>query len=251
MKVYLSMKFDDMKSRFRNRKDKRKRVDQDLPLNVRWGSRVEISEAPFLLREGSGFVAYPGAESLIGAFSRVSMGGLPTVRFYMKDRENPQSESMLLVATSSNGGGSQHEIYLFREKEEIPLYYTRMDEAPNEDAVENSVDFWIGSEEGIIGMPYFHSPDEVTYERLWEPENEARIDGASFNEDIKMDAYGEQTLQVEHLGTALYARAFEGLGGEQDEYMLPTVEHDETGFRVRIWIGMPLSEADLGFPDAV
>ena len=124
MKVYLSMKFDDIKTRFRNRKDKRARVDKDLPLNVRWGSRVEISEAPFLLREGYGFVPYPGPESLIGAFSRVDMAGLPTVRFYMKDRENPDSESMLLVASSPDGGNTQDEIYLFREKEEIPMYYT-------------------------------------------------------------------------------------------------------------------------------
>lgn len=251
MKVYLSMKIDDLKTRFRDRKDKRVRIDQDLPLNVRWGSRVEISEAPFLLREGSGFVPYPGSESLIGAFSRVDMAGLPTARYYMKDRDNPDSESMLLVARSPNSESTSDEIFLFREKEEIPMYYTRMDEAPNEDAVENAVDFWIGNAEGIIGMPYFHSPDEVTYERLWEPDNEERIAGAKFIEDIKMDPYGEQTLQVEHMGTMLYARTFEGIGGAQDEYMLPTVEHDDSGFRVRIWLGLPLSEADLGFPDAV
>ena len=251
MRVYLSMKVDDVKNRFRNRGDKRERIDDALPMNLRIGSRVQISEAPFLLTSETGQLKFPGEESLIGAFSKVSMAGLSTARFYLKDRENPDEESMLMITEEPKDSASNAEMYLFRELEEIPLYHVKLNDAPNEDATVNTVDFWIEKNDGIIGMPLFHTPDELTYERLWEPTNDNRISGAEFTETLNLDPFGEQSLKVEHLCTVLYARTFEGLAGEHDEFLLPTVERDEEGFRVRIWVGMSLSQGDVTFPDAL
>ena len=250
MKVYLGMKVDEIRTRIKNRGEKKERIDLNLPLDLRFGSRVQISEAPFLLTGDETPLLYPGPESLIGAFSESTMAGMKTFRLYLKDREDSSQESMLMILMADDEKAVD-EVYLFREFTEVPLYYVALDEIPNDGDEANAVDFWIGKAEGILGMPLFHTPDELTYERLWEPDRDARIPPLTLNETVNMDPYAESTMEIEHLGTMLYARTFEGIGMECDEYLLPTVEKDDDGFRVRIWVGMQVSESDLSFPDAL
>ena len=250
MKVYVSMKVDDLKTKFQNRGKNVKRIDGELPLNLRFGSRIQISEAPFLLTGEQGLLKYPGEESLIGGFSEVDMAGLKTYRLYLKDRDDDSQESMILVIMNDKGDAAD-ELYLFREYEEIPLYYANVDEVSKEGDEIHAVQFWIDESEGIIGMPMFHTPDDYSYERQWNHDADERIAELKFHESINLDPYGELALEVEHLGTMVYARTFDGIGIECDEYLLPTIEKDDDGFRVRIWIGMPLAESDLVLPDAV
>ena len=250
MKVYLGMKVDELKDRFKNRSADKSRVDLDLPLDLRMGSRIQISEAPFLLTGEESMLQYPGEESLVGGFSDSKMAGLRTFRLYLKDRDRESQESMLMLLTD-DAGKNVDELYLFREYTEVPLYYVKMNEIPSDGDEVNSVDFWIDDSEGIIGMPLFHTPEELTYERLWEPDRDARIPALQFSEQVNLDPYGESVLEVEHLGTMLYARTHDSVGGSCDEYLLPTVEKDDEGFRVRIWVGMPLSQSDLTLPDAL
>lgn len=250
MKVYLGMKVDELKDRFRNRAENKDRIDLDLPMDLRMGSRIQISEAPFILTGEETPLQYPGDESLIGGFSDSSMAGLKTYRLYLKDRDDESQESMLMVLMADDST-TVDELYLFREYTEVPLYYVDLSEVPSDGDEVNAVDFWISESEGIIGMPLFHTPEELTYERLWESDRDARIPALNFVETVNLDPYGESVMEIEHLGTMLYARTFEGIGVECDEYLLPTVEKDEDGFRVRIWVGMQLSQTDLTLPDAL
>lgn len=250
MKVYLGMKVDELRTRFRNRSDKKERIDTALPLDLRMGSRIRLSEAPFLLMGDQTPLQFPGDESLVGAFSESEMAGMRTFRLYLKDREDESQESMLLVLMGEDRQ-SVDEIYLFREYIELPLYYVGLNEVPDNGDEVNAVDFWIGESEGILGMPMFHTPDELSYERLWEPELDAQIPPLKMTEEVNLDPYGETVMEVEHLGTMLYARSFEGIGIDCDEYLLPTVEKDDEGFRVRVWVGIPLGESDLILPDAL
>ena len=250
MKIYLGMKVDEWRDRLRNRSDKRERIDSNLPLDLRVGSRIQISEAPFLITGDDTLLKFPGNESLVGGFSHGSMAGLSTYRIYMKDRSDDSQESMLMILMTDDDQAID-ELYLFREYTEIPLYYVSLDEVPDDGDEVNAVDFWNSDRDGIIGLPLFHTPEELTYERLWEPDVDAKIPSLRFTERINLDPYGENVVKIEHLGTMLYARTFEGIGFECDEYLLPTVEQDEDGFRVRIWAGMPLGEADLTLPDAL
>ena len=129
MKVYLGMKVDEIKDRFRNRSEQKSRIDLDLPLDLRMGSRIQISEAPFILTGEESPLQYPGDESLIGGFSDSSMAGLKTFRLYLKDRDDDSQESMLMVLMGDDET-TVEELFLFREYTEVPLYYVDLKEVP-------------------------------------------------------------------------------------------------------------------------
>ena len=248
MKTYIGMKANALKARLKGGRKEKVRIDLGLPFNLRLGSRIQFSEAPFLLA-GDGFgVSHPGDESLVAGCSQASWAGLATFRIHARDRATGGTSLLLFVMGDD---GDAEELYLFTEQTAVPLHHVSLDEARNDDDEVHAADFWIGESEGIIGMPLFHTPDELTYHRLWDEDNDARIPPVAFREEIQWDAYGERTETVEHLGEMLYARTVDGTGGEIDEYLLPSVERDEDGFRVRVRLGMALSSADLSFPDAL
>ena len=249
MKHYLSMRYSDLKGRFKRDDEPKERIDLDLPLNLRHGSRVKLSDAPFLLAGENSHVKSPGSEVLISAFSEVTVEGLLTHRFYVDSREDPDESAMLMVLLDDDKQTAD-EIYLFHEQYEIPLYSVKVDEISEHDDETNAVEFWIGRDQGILGMPLFHTPDELTYERLWESDSDRWLKPSEYEETINLDAFGSNQTVVEHLGTMLYGRTFEGLGSSMEEFLLCTVEHDDTGFRVRIWVGLSLSLADIELPDA-
>jgi len=254
MKSYIGIKANALRKRLSagwKRKDSDARMDFGLPFGLRIGSRIQFSEAPFLLAElladGEFGVGHPGDESLVAGYSEIEWAGLNTFRIYTRDRISGNT-CLLLIAM---GDDSAEEVYLFKKQTDIPLHYVNLDEVPADGDEVNAVDFWIDDVEGIIGMPLFHTPEELTYHRLWDSDNDVRIPPLAFQEKIHWDAYGENSAKVEHLGEVLYARTVAGADGELDEYLLPSVERDQAGFRVRVRVGMPLSPTDLSFPDAL
>lgn len=243
MKAYLEMKVDALGWSSRNSES-----DQNLPLGLRIGSRVQIDETPFLLAGENVSLEYPGAESLVGAYSKTNLYGLTTYRFYLEDRDS-DAESMLMLVLNEQGAVAEQ--YLFREHAEIPLYYVSLDDVPPGADDVHAVDFWVGEAGGIIGQPIFFTPDEKDYSRLWEPELNVPIPPLKLDEMIHLKPSGHSKRQVEHVGTMLYSRSVEGLTTAIDEYILPTVEKDEAGFRTRIWVGLPLALTNLVFPDSI
>ena len=252
MKQYLRIKVQDAKNRWSSDgKDKRTRIDDSLPLNMRVGSRVQFAEAPFLIAGDDTHVPYPGEETLLAAFSEVELAGMKTFRLYLDSRADDEL-SVMLMLLMDDSGEQVDERYVFHEQYELPIFHVAIADVPDHEDETSAVDFWLAKDEGILGMPLFHTPDESTYERLWEPDHDVWLKPASSTETIKLDPYGENTTEVEHLGTMLFARVVEGLGGvEFQEYLLPTVERDTDGFRVRIWVGLPLAPTDMDLPDAI
>lgn len=251
MKQYLSLKVQAAKDRWSGDGNDKVRVDNELPLNLRIGSRVQFAEAPFLLAGDATHVPYPGAETLLTAFSEVELAGMKTYRLYLDSRDEPDESAMLMLLMDESGENVD-ERYVFHEQYELPLYHVAVTDVPEHEDETSAVDFWLAKEEGILGMPLFHTPDESTYERLWEQDQDVWLKPAASNETITLDPYGENTTAVEHLGSMLFARVVDGLGGiETHEYLLPTVERDADGFRVRIWVGLPLAAADIDLPDAI
>ncbi|MYD44679.1 MAG: DUF2491 family protein [Gammaproteobacteria bacterium] len=251
MKQYLRLKVKGAKERWANRgQEEKRRVDDQLPLNLRLGSRIQFAEAPFLIAGDGTFVQYPGNETLLSAFSEVELAGLKTYRLYLDSRADPD-ESAMLMLIMDEAGNQVEERYLFHEQYELPLYHTTLADIGVDDDETTAVDFWLKKDEGILGMPVFHTPEEASYERLWEAERDVWLQPASVRETIVLDTYGDDQTEVEHLGTMLFARVFDGLAGTLEEYLLPTVERDQSGFRVRIWVGLPIAAADMELPDAV
>lgn len=251
MKQYLRMKVQAAKDRWsRDGRDDKVRIDGTLPLNLRMGSRVQFSDAPFLLAGDATHVRFPGVETLLAAFSEVELTGMKTFRLYLDARDDPD-ESAMLMLIMDDSGEQVEERYIFHEQYELPLYHVAMSDVPEHEDETTAVDFWLKKDEGILGMPVFHTPEESSYERLWEAERDVWLTPTTLNETINLDAYGDAKTEVEHLGTMLFARVFDGIAGELQEYLLPTVERDPDGFRVRIWVGLPLDASDMDLPDAV
>ena len=251
MKQYLRLKVQAAKDRWSGDDKDKVRIDGDLPLNLRIGSRVQFAEAPFLLAGDATHVPYPGAETLLAAFSEVELAGIKTFRLYLDSRDD-SDQSVMLMLLMDDDGEHVDERYVFHEQYELPLYHVAVTDVPDHEDETSAVDFWLAKDEGILGMPLFHTPDESTYERLWEPDQDIWLNPVSSTEMITLDPYGEGQTEVEHLGSMLFARVIDGLGGvETQEYLLPTVERDSDGFRVRIWVGLPLSTTDLDLPDAI
>ncbi len=249
MKQYLRLKVKAAKDRWsRDNANEKKRIDDRLPLNLRVGSRIQFAEAPFLLAGDASHTRHPGEETLLSAFSDVTFAGMKTYRLYLDSRLDPDESSMLMLLMDDKGN-QVTERYVFHEQYELPLYHVAVPE--NEDE-STAVDFWLAENAGVLGMPLFYTPDDSTYERMWEADSDTWLSPVTLNETINLDPYGEQATQVEHLGTMLFARMLEGLGGaEIQEYLLPTVERDDNGFRVRIWVGISLDAADIELPDAI
>ena len=251
MKQYLRLKVQATKDRFARNDEEKTRIDADLPLNLRMGSRVQFSETPFLLAGEQTHVQHPGDETLLTAFSQVALAGMDTYRLYLDDREDPDRSAMLMLIMDDQSKDVA-ERFIFNEQYEIPIYHVSLDDVPEHEDETSAVDFWIGKEQGILGMPVFHTPDELTYDRQWEPERDVWLEPTKHAERINLDAFGETTTEVDHLGTMLFARSIEALGGiDTIEYLLPTVERDADGFRVRIWVGIPVAATDMALPDAV
>ena len=251
MKQYLRLKVQAAKERWSGDDKDRVRIDGDMPLNLRIGSRVQFAEAPFLLAGDATHVPYPGAETLLVAFSEVELAGIKTFRLYLDSRDDTD-QSVMLMLLMDDDGEHVDERYVFHEQYELPLYHVAVTDVPDHEDETSAVDFWLAKDEGILGMPLFHTPDESTYERLWEPDQDIWLKPVSSTETITLDSYGEGQTEVEHLGSMLFARVIDGLGGvETQEYLLPTVERDTDGFRVRIWVGLPLATTDLDLPDAI
>ena len=251
MKQYLSLKVQAAKERWSGDGKDKVRIDNELPLNLRIGSRVQFAEAPFLLAGDETHVPYPGEETLLTAFSEVELAGMKTYRLYLDSRNEPDQSVMLMLLVDDDAVHVE-ERYVFHEQYELPLFHVAVTEVPEHEDETSAVDFWLAKDEGILGMPLFHTPDESTYERLWEHDQDICLKPPPSNETITLDPYGESTTDVEHLGTMLFARVIDGLGGvETQEYLLPTVERDTDGFRVRIWVGLPLAAADIDLPDAL
>lgn len=251
MRHYLRQKVSSVKFRFRrDGKDEPERVDGNLPLQLRHGSRVQFSEAPFLLAAEGSFVEFPGDETLVTAFSEFDLGGLKTFCLYLECREDEEQSAMLMLLMKEHVD-EVDEIYLFQEQYELPLYHTHLNEVGESEDETTAVDFWLAKDEGVLGMPLFHTPEELSYERLWGYDEDRWLEPTSTDEQIILDQFGENTTQVNHVGTMLFGRIFEGLGGDIQEYLFTSAQRDDEGFRVRIWAGIPLTLADINLPDAL
>ena len=216
-RVGLSAKKDDVSAR------------RPVPFQLRLGSRICFSEAPFLLAQGYFGTTHPGVEALLVGYSETPVAGMDAWRLYVEDRHN--GRAFMLLAILGEEEAETPEIFLFAVQEDVPLYYAALKDAPRSADDSETADFWIGEVQGIIGLPLFSTPDELTYERVWSPERgDVRIDPLAYLEQVQK---GEDTCTVEHLGEMLYVHTYKNGNDAFDEFLLPSVEREAEHFRAR------------------
>ena len=248
MRKYLGLRVDAIKQRVgRSLKSDSVPKRRPLPFQLRLGSRIRFSEAPFLLAQGHFGAVHPGAEALLVGYSETPVAGMDAWRLSIEDRHDGRAFMLLVILGEEEAEAA--EVFLFSVQEDMPLHYSVLKDVPRDADETEAADFWIGDPEGIIGLPLFYTPSELTYERVWSPERgDVRIDPLSYSEQVWK---GEGAFTVEHLGEMLYVHTHEINGRAFDEFLLPSVEREAENFRARVWVGMRLALTDLTFPDAL
>ena len=185
-------------------------IDTSLPLQIHLGSCLVLDQAPFLIHGEAITQARPAAESLVFAYGRMDLGESLVHRFYLESCVNPDEKSVLQVVV----GEGIEECRLFASLDEV--YPETADEWA----------FWVGEEDGYIGLPAFEDKEGRHYDRAW-GDDEGRIAPAEFTETLYLDRFGEKTATVSH-ASMLYGRWIDE-ESEMAEYILVSREEHTDG----------------------
>lgn len=189
---------------------KREAIDTSLPLQIHLGSCLVLDQAPFVIHGEAITQPRPGAESLVFAYGRIHLDEAVVHRFYLESCADPDKKSVLQVVA----GDGIEECRLFAAMDEV--YPESADEW----------DFWIGEEDGYIGLPAFEDKEGRLYDRVW-GDGDGRMAPTEFTETLYLDRFGEKTASVAH-AAMLYGRWIDE-ESEMAEYILVSREEHTDG----------------------
>ena len=189
---------------------KKEPIDTSLPLQIHLGSSLVLDQTPFLIHGDAITQPQPGAESLVFAYGRMDLGESVAHRFYLESAADPEQKSVLQVVE----GDGIEECRLFASLDEV--YPESADEWA----------FWIGDEDGYIGLPAFEDKQGRLYDRVW-GDGEGRMAPNEFTETLYLDRFGEKTASVAH-ASMLYGRWIDE-ESEMAEYILASREEHTDG----------------------
>ncbi len=218
-------KLDTTKERLT--KGKREAIDTSLPLQIHIGSRIALDQTPFLIHGTAITQAPPAPECLVFAYGQISLGEALVHRFYLESCTNPEEKSVLQMVE----GDGIEECRLFAALDEV------YPESPED------WEFWIGDEEGYIGLPQFEDKKGHSYDRVWGDEP-GRIVPAELNETLYLDSFGDKKATVDH-ASMLYGRWIDE-EAEMAEYILISREaHTDDSALIQISTGIDI------FPESI
>lgn len=228
-KVIAEKKKQQVKDFF-SREKPPKPADEGLPFNIFVGSTIAISEIPFTIGGDKLSVKQPAGENIVHAFSRTPIDSSIIYRFYVgvgSDREH-------IIQIITDESGTVEECRLFRTHAEV------FPESKEE------WDFWIGEQDGYIGLKQFQDRDGTLFERLWSGSDDPRVEPVKFIEKINLDRYARDFVTVEH-EDMLYGRvAVEEQNLTLNEYRLLSFEdHQKYGSKIHIMGGIDLEKSFL------
>jgi len=212
-----------------------KRIDEDLPLGLRFNGMVEVDEVDFILGQPDLKVVRPSNAEVILSYGRFLMGASTVHRCYFSSADTPY---MLQIVTGGSSGALE-ECKLFMAHDEI---------------YPQDWDFWLSEREGYIGLSIFQIQDGTLYWRVWEnegaqaivqqdsqDESVTHIPPVQFIETMYFDAYGDRSETLKH-DAMLYGRH---VNENVDEYLLISAVNEKDGASVQIWLGLELSPTAL------
>jgi hypothetical protein len=228
-KVIAEKKKQQVKGFF-DRQTPPKPVDEGLPFNIFVGSTIAVSDIPFTLGGDQLAVKHPAGENIVHAFSKTPISSSILYRFYVG--MGSDGEHMIQIITDKKG-----------TLEECRLFRTHAEVFPES---REEWDFWLGEEEGYIGLSQFQDKDGTLFERLWSGSEDLRVAPVRFTEKINLDRYAQEFVTVEHQAM-LYGRVVvEEQNLTLNEYMLLSFEsHDDRDHKIHIMGGIDLEKSYL------
>jgi hypothetical protein len=205
-------------------------ADEGLPFNIFVGSTIAVSEIPFTIGGDNLSVKQPEGDNVVHAFSKTPIDSSIIYRFYVG--VGSDAEHMIQIITDEKG-----------TMEECRLFRTHAEVFPES---QDEWDFWIGEEDGYIGLQQFQDRDGTLFERLWSGSDEPRVEPVRFTEIINLDRYARDSVAVEH-EDMLYGRvAVEEPNMTLNEYRLLAFEDNQKyGSKIHIMGGIDLEKSYL------
>jgi hypothetical protein len=216
------------------------RIDQNLPLGLRFTAPVEISETDFTLAGSSNLkIVYPKGYGTVTAYGTFQMGESTGYRFYLTFDDG--QVYILQVMVGKDGSVEERKLWM------------PFDEVFPADA--DGWAYWLSEQDGYIGFSVFDTKDGGRYSRSWEntgPETVVgmeenlqitRIPPVQFQETIYLDENGRSVEQVDYTAM-LYGRWV----SEEDgiaEYLLVSAVEDREGAAVRMMVGLDIRPNNL------
>lgn len=169
------------------------RIDIGLPLNLKIGSMVSISEIPFIINSDKMLITKPNTDHIVMAIGNICISQqISHYKFYLEDVKNPESNSIVQISTK-------------KDEVEDMMFIQQYDMIRPAD--EPGWELWLNEHLGLIGGPDFKVSDsdknrEETYVRC--------TPRAFLSETVIFDPYGEDGSKIENL-QAIYSRQLDGL----------------------------------------
>ena len=174
------------------KKEKKDRIDINLPLNLKFNSQIEISKTPFMLSEKMLIDQPIDDVHIVTGIGKIDLGFDNVFhRFYLEELKNPENKSILQVQAES--------FMFFKPYETLDL---------NDDIVSAFLD----ETDGLIGLKDFIITDDekYVYNRISPLPEKGGRHNVTVNEKTIFDPFGDTGCRVESL-QAMYSRDVEGI----------------------------------------
>lgn len=201
---------------------KREAIDSSLPLQIHIGSCLVLDQTPFLIHGEAITQAPPAPECLVFAYGQMNLGDSIVHRFYLESCSDPDKKSVLQMVV----GEAIEECRLFASLDEV-----------YPDSAEDW-EFWIGDEDGYIGLPTFEDKEGRAYDRVW-GDDEGRITPAELTETLYLDSFGDKKATVAH-ASMLYGRWIDEENEMAEYILISREEHTDGSALIQISTGIDI-----------
>ncbi|MFH0824032.1 MAG: DUF2491 family protein [Pseudomonadota bacterium] len=217
--------------------DGKTRIDKDMPLGLRFGGIVEISQVDFILGGDDLKIQHPGTDMTVESYGAFTIGGYQVHRYYLS---SPVGIYVLQLGTDEK-----------KIIQECKLFLPYDEVCPNGP---QDWGFWLDENSGYIGYSQFQLKDGTPYVRVWENadamvvvEQDAqgnqltRIPPIHYTEFVHLDRYGDKFEMLKY-DSMLYGRK---VNDSVDEYLLVSAIEGEDGASIQIMAGLELQQTAI------
>lgn len=210
----------------KNKKNKEKSEELELPLNLKVGSILTLDQTIFTLCEGESYVEYPGKDLIVSHITKTTVASFHTYKFYIQS--STENEYYLEISTQTNDIKVQS----------IGLYQVLEQIFPETESEWNE---WLG-ENGHIGQYEFESPGEITYYRVIGT-SESRIEPIEAVESVILP---KEDLEVSHLYMSYHRSLLDDASLKQKELLFVTAKEENSDSAcIEISAGLELNLSDI------
>jgi hypothetical protein len=221
----------------KNEEVDRPRIDGNLPLELKIGSRLSIMCPSAIIAGDKLNMKVPLGELSVVSYGTFTIYGFKGYRFYL----STDSQELFTLQVVLNQKGEIDDLKLYSLHDEITAI------------PKDGWDFWLNDHDGYIGYSIFDLKDGTRYFRAWDNETEqeivakdddeviTHIPPVRFEETVHEDPYGDKRHRVTHL-SMLYGRdATDSVA----EFMMVSVADDQDGASVQILLGLGVAPIEV------